>query len=251
MSETIRALGCKNSIFISDKGCYSKTNVSDMIAMEMQYILLLQDNTKLIPAEFDNELSDKRFEGRFTYNGRNVWYKVCKSGTNGNNVYIYQDDERKAAANALFTERQEKNCGEEGLENDDIFKDTRRGVFSFVSNIQGKSPKEIYIIYKERGEIEQCFDYLKNNVVHKPMYARNNEDTDIGTESFFNFVSLLYFYRLVKALDKAGLKEKYSPDEVIKRGRNVFKISDYLGHKVITEMTEDDANLFKALGLDL
>lgn len=81
------------------------------------------------------------------------------------------------------------------------------------------------------------------------MYARNNED--IGTESFFNFVSLLFFYRLVKALDKAGLKEKYSPDEVIKRGRNVFKISDYLGHKVITEMTEDDANLFKAIGLDL
>lgn len=112
-----------------------------MIAMGMQYILPLQDNTKLIPAEFDNELSDKRFEGRFTYNGRNVWYKVCKSGTNGNNVYIYQDDERKAAANALFTERQEKNCGEEGLENDDIFKDTRRGVFSFVSNIQGKSPR--------------------------------------------------------------------------------------------------------------
>lgn len=38
-------------------------------------------------------------------------------------------------------------------------------------------------------------------------------------------------------IDKSGLKEECSAWEIIKRGNNIYKILEYIGHKQLTEMT--------------
>ena len=119
---------------------------------------------------------------------------------------------------------------------------------SFISNID-TSAKEIYTDYKERWKIENCFDYLKNSIVGKPGYNRSNDE--IEADSFINHVALLYFYKLIRKLYVSGLKKDYTPEDIIKRGRNVFKRSEYIGHKVITEMAKEDEEIFKALGVTL
>lgn len=55
-----------------------------------------------------------------------------------------------------------------------FFSDSRRGVFSFVSNMD-EHPKPILLDYKGRWDIEQCFDYLKNIVSPSALYQHSNE----------------------------------------------------------------------------
>lgn len=246
--ETIRRCSCPDAIIIADKGFYSKANLSYLMEKKLRFILPLQENTTMIPPSFDEHDGDGRYDGRFTYKGRNIWYKVIPTGDRGNRIFIYQDDFRKAEYNSLFTERQEKEYGEVPLTDKDILSNRRRGVFSFVSNLEGNT-KEVYLDYKERWEIENCFDYMKNSVVKKPLYAHDNETID--AQCFINHVALLYFYRLIRAMDDAGMKDEYSPDEVIRRGNNIYRISEYTGHKQLTEMTKEDAEIFRRLGVTL
>lgn len=65
------------------------------------------------------------------------------------------------------------------------------------------------------------------------------------------YVALMYFYRLLRAMDRSGLKEDYSAEEIIKRGNNIYKISEYIGHKQLTEMTAEDEQIFTRLGVVL
>ena len=90
---------------------------------------------------------------------------------------------------------------------------------------------------------------MKNTVAKKPLYAHDNETID--AQCFINHVALLYFYRLIRAIDKADMKDEYSPEEIIKRGNNIYKISKHIGHKQLTEMPKEDAEIFKRLGVDL
>ena len=247
-AETLRRCSCEDAIIIADKGFYSKANLSYLMEKDLRFILPLQENMKMIPESFDGQDGDGRFDGRFTYKGRNIWYKVFPTGDKGNRIFIYQDDFRKAEYNSLFTERQEKEYGEVPLTDKDILSNRRRGVFAFVSNL-GENAKEVYLDYKERWDIENCFDYMKNSVSKKPLYAHDNETID--AQCFINHVALLYFYRLIRAIDRAGMKDEYSPEEIIKRVNNIYKISEHIGHKQLTEMTKEDAEIFKRLGVDL
>ena len=106
--ETIRRCSCPDAIIIADKGFYSKANLSYLMEKKLRFMLPLQENTTMIPPSFDEHDGDGRYDGRFTYKGRNIWYKVIPTGDRGNRIFIYQDDFRKAEYNSLFTERQEK-----------------------------------------------------------------------------------------------------------------------------------------------
>lgn len=108
---------------------------------------------------------------------------------------------------------------------------------------------ELKRLYHMRWEIENCFDYMKNNVVRKALHAQDNETID--AQCFISHVALLYFYRLLKAIDKAGLKEDYSPEEIIKKRTTSIKICEYPSLKQLTEMTIEDSEIFKRLGINL
>lgn len=123
-----------------------------------------------------------------------------------------------------------------------------RGIFAFVSNLK-ENAKEVYLDYKGRWGIENCFDYMKNTVAKKSLYARNDET--IYAQCFINHGALLYFYTLMRAIDKAGMGDEHSSEEIIKRVNNIYKISEHIGHKQLTEMTKEDAEIFKRLGVDL
>ena len=98
--------------------------------------------------------------------------------------------------------------------------------------------------YKECWEIENCVGYMKNCVVKKPQYSHTNDNID--AQYFINHVALLYFHRLIRAMDDTGMKGKYSPDEIIRRGNNIYKISVYTGHKQLAEMKKN-IELFRRL----
>lgn len=161
--ETVRECGCADCTVVADKGFYSKTNLSALMEAGLRFILPLQSNTRMLDDAFVADPDDHKFDSAFSYHSRVIWHKKLKSGTNGNWIYIFRDDERRQQLQTRMVERIEKSCGE-GVEEEkpmDILEQRRTGYYAMVSNIDTDA-KEILLSYKARWDIEQCFDYLKN-----------------------------------------------------------------------------------------
>lgn len=247
LRETVHASGCKNCTIIGDKGFYSKKNVSFLMENGFTFILPLQYNTRMIPAEFTENSDDHRFDGCFTYKKRIIWHKTIDCGSKGNKVHIYRDDSRKAKEEYDFMQRKEADY--ECTEGRDIFDDKRRGMFAFVSNT-GKTAKEDYFSYKERWDIEQCFDYLKNAVDIGAPYKRTNGE--LLAWAFINHISLLYFYGLVRALRESELNDEYTPEDILAIGKNIYKVrgAGFAEYR-ISEVSKPDRDLLTQLGIFL
>ena len=111
-------------------------------------------------------------------------------------------------------------------------------------------PEEIYLSYKQRWDIEECFDYLKNSVVPSASYAHSDEF--FRGWCFLNHVSLLYFYGLLNKLRTAKLDDKYSPEDVLKLTKNIFKVNEQESDTSrISHIQRKASELLTSLGVDL
>ncbi|HJJ36821.1 MAG TPA: transposase, partial [Methanocorpusculum sp.] len=217
--DIVRELGIEECIIIADKGFYSKKNLAALMEAGVKFILPLQDNTTNVEPEFYENNDDGKFDSVFVYKGRTIWARKKASGNKGNWIYTFRDDSRQVAMRTSFVARAEKDWGEEGYGPMDVIAQKRLGYFSFCSNVD-TNPKEIYLTYKERWDIEQCFDYLKNNVSKSASHART--DAYFKGWAFLNHISLLYYYGLVNKLRETKLDEKYTADDVLKLTKNIY-----------------------------
>lgn len=133
-----------------------------------------------------------------------------------------------------------------------MFSDRRKGIFAFISN-KDEEAKKIYLAYKERWDIEQCFDYLKNFEDIGASSQRSNESM-LGW-TFINHVSHLYFYSLVLAIRKSGMNNEWTPNEIIMIAKNIYKVNTAgvlnKNKYIVSEESKPDEELFSALGVDL
>ena len=145
---------------------------------------------------------------------------------------------------------QKKEANYEMTEDAGLFDDNRRGMFAFVSNLD-KPAKEIYLSYKERWDIEQCFDYLKNSVHIGAAYKRTNDELEAW--SFVNHISLLYFYGVVKALRDKALNEDYTPEDILAIGKNIYRVRNHYhsSDNRVSEITKADKELLDTLGVKI
>ncbi|HHU88110.1 MAG TPA: transposase [Spirochaetales bacterium] len=243
---TVAESGARDVVVIADKGFYSKANVSFLMKQGLSFILPLQDNTKYLKHSFGEGISRKIFDDVFIYHGRQVWYKKEGLGDEGNHLYIYMDEERRQREETHYLEQVAEAY--EGVDKEGFFSESRRGVFAFVSNMD-EHPKRIFLDYKGRWDIEQCFDYLKNVVSPSAPYQHSNEKLEAW--AFLNHVSLLYFYGLVKALRQKNLDAEYSPQDVIDLCRNIVKVNLDNKQSFISETTQKTKDFLKGLGVDL
>jgi len=247
--DVFRDCGADGGIIIADKGFYSKKNVSALLEADTRFILPLQDNTTNVEDSFYEDNDDSKFDGVFSYKGRGIYYKKKKSGVNGNFIYTFRDSIRRDEMQGSFIERAEKDCGEEGFAPMDVLKQKRMGHFSFCSNMDCEA-KEIYLCYKGRWDIEECFDYLKNSVYPGASYAHN--DAYLKGWAFLNHVSMLYFYGLLNALRKSGMDDRYTAEDVIKLTKNIYKVDsgDGRGYQISSVQKKTD-DLLNAIKVDI
>ena len=247
--DTVHAAGCKNCIIIADKGFYSKKNVSALMTAGMKYILPLREDTVNVETEFYENNDDDKWDDVFTYNKRAIWYRKKASGNKGNFIYTFRDDSRRAELVGHYVEHVEKDYGEEEHKPKDVIKQIRMGYFSYCSNLDLPA-KEIYLDYKERWDIEQCFDYLKNSVSTSASHAHT--DDYFRGWAFLNHISLLYYYGLLNALREAKLSDKYSAADVLKLTKNIYRVNsgDNNGFKV-SAIQKKTMSVLDMLGVDL
>jgi transposase len=247
--DTVNAAGCSDCIIVADKGFYSKKNVSALINAGMKFILPLQENTVNVEEAFYKNTDDSKWDGVFSYNKRAVWYRKRPSGNKGNYIYTFRDDSRRAELVGHYVERADKDYGEEKHVPMDVIGEIRMGYFSFCSNLD-VSAKEIYLNYKQRWDIEQCFDYLKNSVTSSASHAHTDEY--FRGWAFLNHVSLLYYYGLLNILRNTKLDEKYSAEDVLKLTKNIYRVNtgDGQDYKVSAIQKKTQA-LLDTIGVNL
>lgn len=247
--DTVRASGCKDCIIIADKGFYSKRNLSALMTAGMKFILPLREDTVNVEPEFYENTDDSKWDGVFSYHHHPVWHRKRSSGNQGNFIYTFRDDARRADLAGHFVEKAEKDYEEHEPQPMDVLKEKRMGYFSFSSNLDVPA-KDIYLNYKQRWDIEQCFDYLKNSVTASTSHAHS--DDYFRGWAFLNHISLLYYYGLLNALRNKKLDDKYSAEDVLKLTKNIYKVDtgDGEGYKVsaIQKRTQE---LLNSLQVDL
>ena len=247
--DTVNAAGCSDCIIIADKGFYSKPNVSALLNAGMRYILPLQENTVNVEPEFYQNPSDGKWDNVFSYNKSAGWCRKRRSGNRGNFIYTFRDDSRRAELVGHFVERAEKDYGEEERRPKDVVNEVRMGYFSFCSNLDVE-PREIYLDYKERWDIEQCFDYLKNSVSTNASHAHT--DDYFRGWAFLNHVGLLYYYGLLNAVRNTKLDDRYSAEDVLKLTKNIYRVDtgDKEGIRISAIQKKTQA-ILDTLGVDL
>ena len=104
---------------------------------------------------------------------------------------------------------------------------------------------------RERWDIEQCFDYLKNAINIGSSRKRTNYELSPWT--FINHISLLYFYGIIKALRSAELNGEYFPEDILTICKNIYKVRNYIDASDfrIYEVSEKDQILLSKTGVNL
>ncbi|MES1923625.1 hypothetical protein MHBO_005233 [Bonamia ostreae] len=122
----------------------------------------------------------------------------------------------------------------------------KKNYLAFISNLD-EDPEQIYLRYKGRWEIEECFDYLKNSLKVETPYQDSNEK--IEAWAFINHISLIIFYNLINQIKEKDLSNKYTPEDIINISKNIYKIVLDDGQEIISETTQKEKDLFNELGL--
>ena len=246
MIASIKESGCKNAVIIGDKGFYSKANTAFLDENNMNYILPLQHNTTYISEEWTSSTERTKFDGHFIYHDRVVWYKKNSVGDRGHFVYIFLDEELRLSEEKYYLHREKEEY--EGYTMEKFFEIKRNGLVGFMSNLNTKA-EEIYLKYKARWEIEECFDYLKNTVKIGACYQR--DDISIEAWAFLNHISLIQFYELCNAVNKSTLKNKYNADDIIRICRSIYKVELNNGQSFVSEISASDQRVLDALGVSI
>ncbi len=189
---------------------------SQLAENHSKYILPLKDNTKYVDNEFLSNSNLSKYGGCFVYHYRVIWYK-------------------------------KETIYDEYIMDDFFARQKHFGMLFFYRNID-TDPKEIYLDYKGRWEIKECFDYLKNSLNLGTISQQSNEKTEAW--AFLNHISLMMFYSLYKKLTDTKLICKYCPEDIIDISRNISKVK--VNEKwFVYEVSKTDMSLLSSLGVNL
>jgi len=161
------------------------------------------------------EIGDKAaLDGYFMFNGRPIWHYSLE------NVIVFLDGDLKTHEEKIYLGNIEKNMDGYTMENF-IEKQHKFGTIAIKTNAS-KTPQETYSMYKERMEIEQSFDFLKNLLVQDKSYMQNEKSLEAW--AFINHISLMLNYKIYSLLRSKNLLSKFSVADFVSYLKYIFKV---------------------------
>jgi len=226
--------GVKDAIVIIDKGFASVKNIEALEKAELKFVIPLPRNSTLIDYEKVKSGEKRLFEGYFSYEGRYIWHYTIVLDEK-KSVTVYLDEELRNREEKDYLNRIESNAVNYSLEK---FHDKQHtfGTLAIIKNT-GKSPRETYIDYKTRGQVETMIDTLKNIMDADRTYMQNQ----LALEGwmFINLIALKWYYTILNLLKKHELNKDYSPMDFLKFLSEIkmVKINDNWQHAEVTKKT--------------
>lgn len=237
MQNTIKISGMEQCVFIADKGFFSESNLLELERLDMTYIIpLKRDNPNISYDLLNNiEQSDNYFE----FAKRYVFY--ANPVTNNNRIInLFLDGKLKEQEKTDYLTR--INSLPESYSKPKFNQKVKAmGTLSIMHNTE-LAPKELYLEYKNRGEIEQFFDHLKNTLDASSSNMQREES--LNGWMLINHLSMKIIYTLFVTLKTTSLNKtqklnhKYSINDVIEHLKSIKKIQFTPNDFIIAEMNK-------------
>ena len=197
-----------DGILVLDTG-FSSQDLAEIMRMEMKFIMPLRRNQEII--DYGMEMGSS-----FVYRERGI-----RSGflnRDGLRIYMFQDQMLMAEESSTFIKMiAEKKRTQREFDTESI----RFGKISILSNVRD-DPEVIYNLYKQREEVEQAFDAMKNELENDKSYL--GDDDSVRGYFFVSFLSLYLYYSIFVLIRAADLTSKLSVKDVLLKFSKVYKI---------------------------
>lgn len=250
MKNTIKISGMEHCIYIADKGFFSESNIEELERLDMQYIIpLKRDNRQIEYSAMENiELTDNYFE----FSKRFIFFAKTKQQSH-RKVELFYDGKLKEAEKSDYLKRIQllPEDFSKAKFNDNIKK---MGTLSIMHNTP-LTPQQVYSEYKQRGEIEQFFDHLKNTLDASASGMQREES--LHGWMFINHLSMVMIYKLYSRLKntplnkKQMLNHKYSINDTIQHLLSIKKIAFSHNEAIIAEVNKSTKILLNKLNLSI
>jgi transposase len=195
-------------ILVLDTG-FSSQDLVEIMQSEMKFIMPLRRNQEII--DYDMEMRSS-----FVYRNRGIRSGFINS--KGLRIYMFQDQMLMAEESSTFI----KMIAEKKRTQKEFDSESRKfGKISILSNVRD-DPETIYNFYKQREEIEQAFDAMKNELENDKSYL--GDDDSIRGYFFVSFLSLYLYYSIFVLIRAADLTNKLSVKDVLLKFSKVYRI---------------------------
>ena len=233
--------GIKNGVIIADKGFASDDNFKMLDQSGLQYIVPVKRNSTLFDPGPLKSAGKSAFEGYFLHEKRPVWYYTSTNG-----VVVFLDSDLKADEEKSYLRNIENNTDGYTIigfhEKQHAF-----GIIALKTNLSAP-PSETYAYYKQRMEIEQSFDFLKNLLEQDKSFMQNEKSLE--TWAFINHISLILCYKVYNLLRDKKLISKYSISDFLDHLKYISK-AKINGDWFISESTKRTKTLLMDIGLPI
>jgi len=240
LSLSLEEAGMKCGIIVADKGFASSANFESIESAGIQYVVPLKRNSSEIDYSSFKNAGKSGFMGHFMFKGRPIWY------TSNGNIHNYLDpdlkvDEEKGYLNAIEREA-------DGYSIDKFHeKQYEFGSITLKSNTM-KSAMEVFLLYKQRREIEQSFDFLKNLLEQDKSYMQS--DKSLEAWAFINHIALLLCYKIYNLLKQKELISQFSIADFLAFLKYIHKVK-IDGVWKTSEINKKTKSLIGKLGLPI
>lgn len=214
LKEAIDDVDAKNSIVVLDRGFASYGTPEMLNKKHFSFILPLRRNFKIINYS-------KNLDNYFMYRKRGIKWAKWKKGKNF--LYMFEDVKLRSEEETTFIHlmKEKKRTKSEYLQELKKF-----GKISILSDRDIKG-EEVYLMYKQREDVESAFDALKNELENDKTYL--GDDDAVRGYFFISFLSLYLHYKILNMLKEKNLSDKISVNELLLELSKVYQIS--LGQK--------------------
>lgn len=250
MHNTIRISGMEECMFIADKGFFSESNIEELEKMSMQYIIPLRRNNRLIPYAALEKVEQS--ENYFNFSKRFIFHTHTLNLGN-RKLDLFLDGKLREQEKTDYLGRIESlpESFSKPKFNDKL---QSMGTLALLHNTSF-SPRDLYVEYKNRGEIEQYFDHFKNTINASCSHMQREESLEGWM--FINHISMQLIYGLFRILKTTPLNKKqmmihrYSINDTIEHMKSIKQIRFAPGEFVISEMNKTTKTLLKQMNITI
>ena len=223
-----------HGILVMDRG-FTSHDLAEIMDARMKFIMPLRRNQG--EADYGMHLGST-----FMYRNRGILSGFSSAGAH--RVYMFYDPilagEEASTFISLISGGRRKQSRYDT-------ESTKFGKIAVLSNINDE-PEQIYLMYKEREEIEQAFDVMKNEMENDRAYLR--DDGSLRGYFFVSFISLYIYYTIFVLIRAADLTSRYSVKDVLLRFSRVYRITGER-KEYNSEIPASVENLDKKIGTNL
>lgn len=223
----------KHVVVVGDKAFFSEDNVEELEEYETHYALSLKRDLAFL-----QHPAASRYTKYFMYRKNVQWWREYE--WEDRRVVHYLDKRVAAEEEAAFLQRVEEGKASKG---DYRASRNRFGTLAILTDT-GLSPKRLYELYKQRREIEQSFDALKNTLEGDKTWMQSRES--FQGYLFILFIALHLYSQALDHLRRKDLLKRHSVHDILWTLSKVYMM-DVDGKDIVGEVTKSTRKLIAKL----